>query len=141
MILLDTNVLSELVRPTPDPTVLGWAAGVPRAGIATTAITEAEMRHGLARLPPGQRRQALEQAVERLFAELLAGRVLPFDRAAARHYAGFTTARLAQGRPVAMADAMIVATALAHGAAAIAKRNTADFEGCGLPRINPWTGA
>jgi predicted nucleic acid-binding protein len=139
VIVLGTNVLSELVRPAPHPAVLAWAARVPRTGIATTAITEAETRLRLALLPDGQRRDALPDAVEALFADLLAERVLAFDRAAALHYAAIVVARRAAGRPVTTADAMIAAIARAHGAAALATRNIADLEGCGLALIDPWT--
>ncbi|MGK7868958.1 type II toxin-antitoxin system VapC family toxin [Falsiroseomonas sp. E2-1-a20] len=138
MIVLDTNVLSELLRPAPQAAVLAWAQGVPRASVTTTAVTEAEIRFGLALLPAGGRRDILASAIDALFADRLADRVLAFDRAAAPHYAQFAAFRRAAGRPVATADAMIAAIACARGAAAIATRNTADFEGCGLPLIDPW---
>jgi toxin FitB len=141
VIVLDTNVLSELLRSAPHPAVLAWSAGVPRTATATTAVTEAEIRFGVALLPEGSRRDALAAAVDALFADRLAGRVLPFDRAAAPHYAAFAAARRAAGRPVATADAMIAAVARARGAAAIATRNTADFAGCGLPLVDPWGAA
>lgn len=138
MILLDTNVLSELMRPAPHRAVLAWAQGVRGSALATTAIAEAELRFGLALLPPGQRRAGLEAALEAMFAQVLGGRVLPFDSAAAAPYAVFLAARRAAGRPVAMADAMIAAIAAAQGATALVTRNTADFAGCGVTLLDPW---
>jgi predicted nucleic acid-binding protein len=138
VILLDTNVLSELARPAPHPTVLAWARGVRPSELATTAVTEAELRYGLALLPAGQRRDALATAMEALLARLLAGRVLPFDRAAALHYADYAAARRAVGRPVATADAMIAAIARARGITTLVTRNTADFDGCGMTLLDPW---
>jgi predicted nucleic acid-binding protein len=138
VILLDTNVLSELARPVPHPTVLAWARSVRASEMVTTAVTEAELRYGLALLPAGQRRDALAAAMEALFARLLAGRVLPFDRAAAAHYADHVAARRAAGRPVATADAMIAAIARARGVTTLVTRNTADFDGCGIALLDPW---
>ena len=136
--MLDTNVLSELARPLPHPAVLAWARGVRPSELATTAVTEAELRYGLALLPAGQRRDALAAAMEALFARLLAGRILPFDRAAAPHYADYVAARRAAGRPVATADAMIAAIARARAVTALVTRNTADFAGCGVTLLDPW---
>jgi predicted nucleic acid-binding protein len=141
VIVADTNVLSELLRPAPHGAVLAWARALAPDDICATAIAEAEMRYGVARLPAGGRREALLRAVDRLFAEVLAGRVLAFDRAAAPHYARFVAARRVAGRPVATADAMIAAIAVAAGASAIATRNTTDFEGCGVALLNPWVAA
>jgi toxin FitB len=138
VILLVTNVLSELVRPEPHPAVLAWARSQRLSEMATTAVTEAELRYGLALLPVGHRREALAAAVETLFSRLLGGQVLPFDRAAAPHYADFVAARRVAGRPVATADAMIAAIARASGVTALATRNTADFESCGVALLDPW---
>ena len=139
MILLDTNVLSELARPAPSPAVLAWIAARNRSDLASTTITEAELRFGLALLPDGARRAALTVAVERLLAEGLGGRILPFDRLAAQAYAGIAAARRAAGRPVGTADAQIAAIARACGAS-LATRNVADFIDCGVAVIDPWQG-
>jgi toxin FitB len=104
VIVLDTNVLSELARPQPDPTVQAWADAMPLARLCTTAITEAELRFGLALLPPGRRRTELVDAVEAVFTRVVGGRVLPFDRAAAQAYAGLAVARWQAGRPLGTAD-------------------------------------
>lgn len=101
MIILDTNVLSELLAPSPAPAVLAWLASQPAQAVFTTAVTEAEILYGLALLPEGRRRQAREAAVKPIFAEDLAGRVLAFDRDAAERYApGHRTA----DQPVRCAD-------------------------------------
>jgi predicted nucleic acid-binding protein len=141
MIVLDTNIVSELLRTNPDPVVLAWSLAVPNDAFVTTAVTEAELRLGVALLPPGRRRETLGAAMEAVFAHRFADRVLPFDRGAASHYAAFLAARRAAGRPAGQSDAMIAATARAAGASAIATRDTAGFEGCGLPLINPWLAA
>jgi predicted nucleic acid-binding protein len=140
VILLDTSVVSELTRPAPAAAVFAWAAAQPWGALHITAVTEAELRLGLALLPDGARRAALAAKVEQMIVEGLSGRVLPFDRAAAAHYAAFMAARRRAGRPVAMADAQIAAIARARGAAVLATRNTVDFEGCGVPLLDPWRG-
>jgi Predicted nucleic acid-binding protein, contains PIN domain len=138
MIVLDTNVLSEALRPLPSPTVLGWLAAQQPLSVFTTTITEAEILYGAETLPPGKRRLRLLAAVERIFAEEFAGRILPFDEDAARAFAGIVAARDAAGRPISQFDAMIAAIARSHRAA-VATRNTADFQHCGIDVINPWT--
>lgn len=138
MIILDTNVLSELLKSHPHPSVLAWSRAQRRKLFATTAVCEAELRFGVATLPPGQRRIALTTAIDRILNVALSGAILAFDRAAASHFATFVAARRAAGRPVEVADAMIAATALSVGADALATRNTRDFEGSGLDLLNPW---
>lgn len=138
MIVLDTNVLSELVRSEPDATVLTWIRSQRRSELCTTAVTEAELAYGLAAMPKGRRREALDQALSRLLGEGLSGRVLPFDRAAARAYADFAAKRRATGRPVAMADAQIAAIAQSRGAEVLVTRNMPDFENCGVRLLDPW---
>lgn len=137
MIILDTNVLSELMRPTPAPRVTRWVSAQPATSLYTTSITEAEVLHGIALLPSGTRRRALEAAAEALFGEDLAGRVLPFGRDAARAYALVAVERRRAGRPISQFDAQIAAVARSAGAA-IATRNTADYEACGVEVIDPW---
>jgi predicted nucleic acid-binding protein len=140
MVLLDTNVVSELARSEPNPVVLAWAMRLPRGALYTSAVTEAELRFGVALLPEGRRKRVLIAALERMFATLLVGRVLPFDRDAAAPYATFMAERRRLGRPVSTADAQIAAIARARGAALLATRNTADFEGCGVAVCDPWRG-
>lgn len=138
MILVDTNVFSELVRPAPAPPVLAWADTLAPGQACATAITEAEMRFGIELLPRGRRRVALEQAVESLFRSVIAGRVLPFDRDAARIYGAMAAQRRRAGRSLQMADLQIAAIARARNVEAIATRNTPGFADCGVPLINPW---
>jgi predicted nucleic acid-binding protein len=137
MIVLDTNVLSEPLRPTPSAKVLEWMRSQPNTMLFTTTITEAELLYGIALLPQGQRRRSLESVVGRIFAVHLAGRVLPFDSAAARDYAHIAAARRRSGRPMSEPDARIAAIARSRGAE-LATRNVADFAGCELEVVNPW---
>ncbi len=139
MIVLDTNVVSELLRPAPYPRVEAWLAARDGALVYFTAVGEAELRHGLALLPAGKRRQALEKAVEGILEEDFRGRILPLDREAARAYAAIAAERRAAGRPIAQLDCQIAAIARARGAA-VATRNTKEFEGGGVVVIDPWVG-
>lgn len=139
MIVLDTNVVSELMRATPDRQVVAWVAGQPAAGLFTTSITQAEILHGIMLLPAGKRRTAIAQAAEAMFDEDFDGRVLAFGSEAAQPYAQIATARRRSGRPIAHFDAQIAAIAYAAGAS-VATRNTADFDGCGVRVMNPWDG-
>ena len=137
MIVLDTNVLSEIIREKPNGKVVTWLEAQPLTGLFTTAITQAEMLLGVALLPGGRRRHGIEKAVAGMFDEDFAGRVLSFDEAAARSYAVIASARRRAGRPIAQFDAQIAA--IAHCRKAIlATRNTSDFTGCGIEVINPW---
>ncbi len=137
MIVLDTNVVSELMRPSPTPAVVDWMAARPAASLFTTALTQAEILRGLRLLADGQRRRGLSAAAEAMFAEDFADRVLSFDQPAARSYAEIAVARKAMGRPIAEIDAQLVAIAHSRGAA-VATRNISDFELCGVPLVNPW---
>ena len=137
MVLLDTNVLSELMRREPDSVVLAWADQLNLEDVAITAMNEAEILHGLALLPAGKRRDSLQERWEQLVVEIFAGRVFPFDRAAAHWYGALLEQRHRIGRPMATADAVIAATALALDAT-LATRNTSDFERIDLSLINPW---
>ena len=138
MILLDTNVLSELMRPVPEVRVGRWLAGRLDGDVCISAITEAELRYGAALLPPGRRRSALVGAIEAMLGEDFAGRILPFDSEAAVAFAGIAAGRREAGRPISQADAQIAAIARSRGAA-LATRNVADFERCGIVVVNPWT--
>lgn len=137
-ILLDTNVLSELLRLSPESTVLTWFASQSVETLFVSAVTQAEMMLGARLLPNGRRRAALESAVGAMFNEDFARRVLPFDSAAAVAYVGIVVTRRDCGRPISQFDAQIAAIAK-HHAARLATRNVADFEGCGLALVNPWT--
>ena len=137
MIVLDTNVISELLLPKPAPPVVDWLSEQHSGGIFTTSVTEAEILYGLRLLPDSRRRRDLESAILPIFSEDLAGRVLPFDREAADVYGTIATDRRKNGRPISQFDAQIAAIALSRGAA-LATRNVADFEELGLSIINPW---
>ncbi|MEH7900868.1 type II toxin-antitoxin system VapC family toxin [Rhizobium laguerreae] len=137
MIVLDTNVISELLTPAPNVGVIEWLGAQHSLSVFTTAITEAEILYGLRLLPHGRRRSDLEAAVLPIFNEDMSGRVLPFDRDAADVYAIITDRRKA-GRPIRQFDAQIAAIAISRGAS-LATRNVSDFEGIGLQIINPWT--
>lgn len=138
MIILDTNVISELTRSIPERLVVEWADAQPQETLYTTAITEAEMLYGVALMEPGRRRNDLQRAALFVFSVLLAGRVLPFDSAAAAEYGTWAGDRRQNGKKVGMADLQIAAVARARGAEAIATRNTKDFADCGVPLIDPW---
>lgn len=137
MIVLDTNVVSELMRPAPNPAVLAWVDAQSDRDLWLCSVVVSELLYGLARLPPGARRSQLTQAFEAMLADDFAGRVLAFDLPAAVVYADLVSAREQLGQPLAMADAQIAATCLAHGARLVT-RNTRHFEGLGLPWVNPW---
>lgn len=137
MILLDTNVLSELMKATPTPGVLAWVAGRVDVDLYTTAITQAEILHGIALLPSGRRRDGLENAALAMFTQDLGGRVLPFDSDAASAYAKVAVTRRRAGRPISHFDAQIAAIALVNRAP-LATRNGADFAGLGIQVIDPW---
>ena len=138
MIVLDTNVISELMRPAPHPGVLAWVAAQPRSDLYTTRINQAEVLYGIAALPQDRRRGVLADLAETMFAEDFAGRVLSFDAAAAARYADIAVARRQSGTPIGVLDALIAAVALAADAR-IATRDAGGFSGCGLSVIDPWT--
>lgn len=137
MILIDTNVISELMRPSPAPAVLEWFGGQDTPALHLSAVGEAELRRGAAILPAGKRRDRLIVEIDAMIAEDFAGRVLPFDSAAAVAFAAIFVDRRNAGRPISFPDCQIAATARARDAA-VATRNIADFEGCGIELIDPW---
>ena len=137
MIILDTNVVSELMKAAPAERVLGWIAAQPASALYTTSITQAEILHGLALLPTGKRRNALESAAEAMLREDFAGRILPFGSDAAHAYARIAADRRRAGRPISHFDAQIAAIARSAGAA-IATRNVTDYDRCGVKILNPW---
>ena len=138
MIILDTNVLSEALKPAPSGIVLRWLATQATSAVFTTTITLAEVLCGVESLTPGKRRTRLLTAVEKMFAEEFDGRILPFDEDAAHRFGGIVASRDRAGRPISQFDAMIAAIARSHRAA-VATRNTADFDQCGIQVIDPWT--
>lgn len=137
MIVLDTNVISELVRPAPNPSVLTRIRGFRDDELSTTSITEAELRRGLAEMPAGRVSTGLRQDLETMLEHKLGGRVLPFDSAAAKIYAVIIARRRAAGRPISAFDAQIAAIVRANRATLVT-RDTRDFENCGFEVINPW---
>ena len=137
MIVLDTNVVSELLRPVPTPRVADWYVGqAPEAFVS--AVTEAELRYGVAIMPGGRRRDRLAATIEGLLEREFSGRILSFNSLAARAYATIAAERRAAGRPIEPADCQIAAIARSLGAS-VATRDTQGFEGCGVDLINPWT--
>lgn len=138
MIILDTNVLSEILRPAPEPRVVEWLSEQPRASVFTTTITRGEILYGIRVLPAGKRRDGLWNAAMKIFDVDLDGQVLSFDSVAAADYAEISAARRAAGRPIAQFDAQIAGITLSRGAQ-LATRNVKDFDACGFELINPWT--
>ena len=142
MIILDTNVVSELMRPGPDANVVDWVAGQVALNLYLSTVSEAELRYGVEILPTGARRGRLLNEVEGMLREDFAGRSIPFDSAAAQAYAVIAAARRAAarraaGRPINHADCQIAAIARSRGAS-VATRDMDDFEGSGIDVINPW---
>jgi hypothetical protein len=136
MIVLDTNVVSELMRATPEPAVLNWLRRHSGDGLYTTTITIAEIRYGIARLPVGRRRESLHQAANEIFAAF-PRQVLTFDLAAANTYADIVTTCENLGQPISGFDAQIAAICRSQ-AAVLATRNVKDFADTGLAIIDPW---
>ena len=137
MIILDTNVISELSRHVPDPGVLAWLDSLEISEVATTAITAAELRYGVARLPEGHRKRELTVMIRGILSEDFYGRILPFDERASVRYADIVTGRERADRPIGVADAQIAAICRDLGAI-LATRNTPDFEETGIELIDPW---
>jgi len=126
VIILDSNVISEMMKPAPDARVRKWFGRQLASGLYTTAVTQAEILFGLAVMPKGKRRDALLSAAEAMFDSLFAGRLLAFDSDAARKSAHIGAQRRRMGRPIAQSDLQIAAIASSRGAQ-LATRNTADF--------------
>jgi len=139
MIILDTNVVSELMRAAPAPGVLSWLAQHRASDVYTTAITVAEIRNGIARLPGGRRRDGLQQAADEIFAAF-PDQVLSFDLRAAAAYADLVAQRESTGSPISGFDAQIAAICRTH-LATLATRNIADFNGTEVVTVNPWQGS
>lgn len=137
MIVLDTNVISEPLRPSGDPAVRAWLNAQVPEGMYTTAINLAELYGGIAKLPAGKRRRELEARTRATLTRLFGSRVLDFDAAAAEAYALIVEESLANGLPVPHDDGLIAAIARAHGYA-VATRNMSNFAGAGVPLVDPW---
>jgi toxin FitB len=137
VIVLDTNVISELARRAPDSGVLSWLDSLDVSEVGTTAVTAAELRYGVTRLPDGHRKRELAVVIRGILTEDFHGRVFPFDERASIRYADVVTGRERNGRPIGVADAQIAAICRDLGAI-LATRNTADFEETGVELINPW---
>jgi predicted nucleic acid-binding protein len=137
VIVLDTNVISELARQAPDHGVLSWLDSLEVSDVATTAVTAAELRYGVARLSEGHRKRELTLVIRGILTEDFHGRVLPFDERASVQYAKIVTGRERTGRPIGVADAQIAAICR-DLEAILATRNTADFEEAGVELIDPW---
>ena len=136
--ILDTNVLSELLRAEPAPAVLAWFAAQPVESLFVSAVTQAEMMLGARLLPMGKRRTALERALSAMFDEDFSGRILPFDSRTVPAYVDIVSERRSLGRPISQFDAQIAAIARKAGDK-LATRNTLDFERCGIALVDPWT--
>lgn len=137
MIVLDTNVVSALMRNEPDPAVVAWLDRQPAEAVATTAITVLEVRIGLAALPDGKRRRALQKAFGQVLDEDLGGRVWPVDRIAAERAATIRAVLRSRGRSIEVRD-LLIAGVVAAREAALATRNLRHFEGTGLRLVDPW---
>lgn len=136
MIVLDTDVVSEMMRAEPDASVVVWVQGLQPSGWCTTSVTVAEIRYGIARLPDGRRKDRLRADADRAFARF-AGTVLPLDAAAAALHADVVVEREQAGTPISTFDALLAAIARSNGTRP-ATRNTDDFTGLGLDLVNPW---
>lgn len=137
MIILDTNLISEPLRPVPEPRVVAWMDAQPTETLFLTAISAAELRAGIARLPDGKRRSTLKDSLEHTILPLFTGRILPFDLDCTFAYASLVATSRKTGQSIATADAFIAAIARTHGFA-IATRDVAPFQNAGLTVINPW---
>lgn len=139
MIVLDTNVVSELMRSAPAPQVREWVDLHPAGELWLTSMTVAELLGGVAVLPDGVRRRRLGSRIRVVLEDLFSERLLPFDGTAAVAYARVLADRRRAGSPIATADAVIAATCLAAGVSLLATRKLTDFAGTGLQLADPWT--
>jgi predicted nucleic acid-binding protein len=137
MILLDTNILSESMRPRPDPVAKSWLDAQPWETLYSCTPVLAELRYGVERLAAGRRKTFLSEVVDRIENEIYRGRILSFDPVATRHYGRLMVKREQQGHRLEQMDGLIAAIALTHGAI-VATRDAGDFAGLGLEVINPF---
>jgi predicted nucleic acid-binding protein len=137
MIVLDTNVISELMRAQPAASVMRWVNARTATNLYLSTITQAEILYGIRLLPKGKRRDAISEAAEQMFDSDFRGRILPFGKDAASAYAEIASERRRAGRPIAAFDAQIAAIVRVNEAV-LATRNVDDFAGCKIDVINPW---
>ena len=135
--VLDTNVLSEVMKPAPSVAVATWMRAQSPRSLFTASICQAEILAGVAVLPNGRRRAEFEAVALAIFTREFDGRILPFDTQAASAYAEIFANRRQMGRPIETADLIVAATARAHDAAVVT-RDSGGFEGCGVTVVNPW---
>ena len=140
MFIIDMNVASELMRPEPAPAVAAWIAERDAEELYLTAVSEAELLYGIAIMPAGTRRDALEASMNRWLDQSFGERILPFDSAAARAYAEIASDRRRAGRPIGEADCRIAAISRSRGAVLVT-RNVRDFEATAVDVVDPWTDA
>lgn len=139
MIILDTNVVSELMRPAPEPRVLRWFSGQAAEDLHITTVTMAEVLYGIELISTSRRRDVLRAGAEKMFEAVFADRILMYEDRAARAFSQIASARRRQGKPISESDAQIAAIARVLGAT-LATRNPYVFEGCGVRLVNPWEG-
>ena len=137
MIILDTNVVSEPLKPAPDAAVLAWLNAQEPQTLYLTSVSLAELLSGINALPNGRRRDALKLALTAQMLPLFEGRILPFDTVAAQAFAQVNASAVGSGNPISFADCAIAAIASAHGFT-VATRNTRDFRDTGVETLNPW---
>ncbi len=137
MYVLDTNVVSEFIKPRPDPGVMSWLLSMPRDALFLPSVVIAEVYFGVERLPAGKKRDALMDFADAFIAAGGTERILPFTEAEARAYARIGAHRQSIGRPITTVDAQIAATAAVRNLAVVT-RNVRHFENCGVDIVNPW---
>lgn len=137
MILLDTNILSELMKSNPSDQVVGWVNDQPIQSLFITSITQAEILYGISLLPDGKRKNGIKKAAKIIFSSDFYGRILPFDSASTTNFATIAAERRKSGKPISQFDAQIAAIARTWGCR-LATRNVKDFNGCGIDVLNPW---
>jgi len=139
MIILDTNVVTELMRPAPEPRVLHWFASQAAEDLHVTAVTMAEILYGIELISVSRRREALRAGAEKMFGAAFADHILTYEDRAARAFSQIASSRRRQGKPMSGFEVQIAAIARVHGAT-LATRNPYVFEGCGVRLVNPWEG-
>jgi len=139
MVILDTNVVSELIRPSPDARVLRWFSNQAAEDLHITVVTMAGILYGIELIAASRRRDAVRTGAEKMFETVFADRMLTFEERAAVAFSQIAPARRRQGKPIAESDAQIAAITRVHGAT-LATRNPYVFEGCGVRLVNPWEG-